>query len=266
MPYLRPNAEGDSSSQVGLRIDDQDNNTWKFCQGNSSSFSPDHHFCSTYRTMEKSLPTQEVALPTRTTSRPKRNVVAGILLPLAFLSYCFFPSALSPLPSVSKHHLHHLPTQCAQPAPLVPSGSDEVEAAFQYISSEAFRNGTILRLSGAVQVPTQSYDDMGVIGKDKRWDVMYDFAKYLKAAFPRVHKDLKVEKVNTHGLVFTWQGSDEALKPTLLMAHQDVVPVPDATLDAWTHPPFEGVYDGTYIWSVILGETHYCGCMLTMLQ
>jgi Gly-Xaa carboxypeptidase len=32
------------------------------------------------------------------------------------------------------------------------------------------------------------------------------------------------------------------------MAHQDVVPVPDSTVDAWTHPPFSGYYDGTFIW------------------
>jgi Gly-Xaa carboxypeptidase len=195
--------------------------------------------------MEKSLPTQEQ--PSRPAPASKRRIVAGILLPLAILSYYFAPSTLPPLASVSGSHGLQT-SQCAQPAPLVPAGSDELDEAFKYISSEAFRNGTIARLSGAVRVPTQSFDDLGEIGKDERWDVMYNFADYLKATFPRVHKDLKVEKVNTHGLLFTWQGSDEKLKPTLLMAHQDVVPVPDATVDAWTHPPFDGVYDGTYIW------------------
>lgn len=28
----------------------------------------------------------------------------------------------------------------------------------------------------------------------------------------------------------------------------DVVPVPAATVDAWTHPPFSGHYDGKFIW------------------
>lgn len=77
---------------------------------------------------------------------------------------------------------------------------------------------------------------------------MYKFADYLKKIFPRVHEHMEPEIVNTHGLIFTWKGSDKDLKPLLLMAHQDVVPVPNATVGAWTHPPFSGHYDGHYIW------------------
>lgn len=36
------------------------------------------------------------------------------------------------------------------------------------------------------------------------------------------HEKLHLELVNEHGLLYTWQGSDEQLKPILLMAHQDV--------------------------------------------
>lgn len=119
---------------------------------------------------------------------------------------------------------------------------------WDYLHTPAFENASIIRHSGAVKIPTQSFDDMGKIGEDKRWDILYEFADYLEATFPRTHSDLKVEKVNTHGLVYTWQGSDEKLKPLILMAHQDVVPVPDATVDAWDHPPFSGFFDGKFIW------------------
>lgn len=118
----------------------------------------------------------------------------------------------------------------------------------KYLESHTFRDTSIKRLSGAVQIPTESFDDLGEIGEDKRWDVMYDFAAYLKETFPVSHKTLSLEMVNTHGLLYTWKGQDEELKPTLLMAHQDVVPVPASTVDAWTHPPFSGFYDGKYIW------------------
>ncbi|KAI9699867.1 MAG: hypothetical protein M1820_007042 [Bogoriella megaspora] len=77
---------------------------------------------------------------------------------------------------------------------------------------------------------------------------MYDFAAFLKKQFPEIHRNLELEVVNIHGLVYTWHGSNVTLKPTVLMAHQDVVPVPNATVDSWTHPPFGGVYDGKYIW------------------
>lgn len=52
----------------------------------------------------------------------------------------------------------------------------------------------------------------------------------MKKTFPAVHETLKLEKVNTHGLFYTWKGTDESLKPTLLMAHTDVVPVPENTV------------------------------------
>lgn len=119
---------------------------------------------------------------------------------------------------------------------------------YKHISSASFKKRSIERLSGAVQIPTQSFDDLGTIEEDPRWEVMYPFAEYLKKTFPRVHEHMEPEVVNTHGLVYTYKGSDEDLKPLLLMAHQDVVPVPNETVSAWTHPPFSGYYDGTSIW------------------
>ena len=138
---------------------------------------------------------------------------------------------------------------CNQPDPMFPSHTThELDYAYDYISSDEFREGSIGRLSGAVQIPSESFDDLGLIGEDSRWEIMYKFADYLKKVFPRVHEHMSPEKVNTHGLVYTWEGSDSSLKPLLLMAHQDVVPVPNATVDAWTHPPFSGYYDGHYVW------------------
>jgi Gly-Xaa carboxypeptidase len=54
--------------------------------------------------------------------------------------------------------------------------------------------------------------------------------------------------INIYGLLYTWKGSNDSLKPLLLMAHMDVVPVDRKTTDDWTHPPFSGYYDGDYIW------------------
>lgn len=196
--------------------------------------------------MEKSLPIQEHSQPPRPASKSRR-ALAGVLIPLAVTAYLLNPFSSSQWPLGSGESGLQAP-KCVQPAPLFPSAGDELDRAYEHVASEAFRNGTIARLSGAVRIPTESFDDMGPIGEDKRWEIMYDFADYLKNTFPRVHKELKAETVNTHGLVYTWEGSNSDLKPTLLMAHQDVVPVPDATKDAWTHPPFDGVYDGSYVW------------------
>jgi Gly-Xaa carboxypeptidase len=199
-----------------------------------------------------SLPSMHSAEPERTKNAVfKRRLVIAI----AFL-LCYF-SAISILAQhpdlewpTAPFTAHKKPApKCGQVDPLRPAQTSKALAELEaYLASDHFRNASIARLSAAVQIPTESFDDMGPIGADERWDVFYDFAAYLRATFPLVHAHLRLDVVNVHGLVYTWPGSDAALKPTLLMAHQDVVPVPASTVSSWTHPPFAGHYDGKYVW------------------
>ncbi|KAJ9118393.1 hypothetical protein QFC24_006222 [Naganishia onofrii] len=89
---------------------------------------------------------------------------------------------------------------------------------------------------------------MGPVGTDPRWEPHFKFQKFLEDEYPGVYETLKHEMVNTHGHLFTWEGSDKALQPLLLMAHSDVVPVLPATLEKWTYPPFEGKTDDEWVW------------------
>jgi Gly-Xaa carboxypeptidase len=142
-----------------------------------------------------------------------------------------------------------LKSKCSQVEPLFPTKkTKELDDTEEYLNSAAFRDVAIDRLSGAVQIPTQSFDDMGEVNHDPRWAIFESFAEYLAKTFPLTHASLQLERVNTHGLLFTWTGTDPSLKPTLLMAHQDVVPVPDSTVKQWTYPPFSGHYDGKFVW------------------
>lgn len=77
---------------------------------------------------------------------------------------------------------------------------------------------------------------------------MSKFRKYLKRTFPLVHNHLDLERVNKHGLIYTWKGEIPFLKPSLFLAHQDVIPVPEETVSEWVHPPFSGFFDGNYVW------------------
>jgi Gly-Xaa carboxypeptidase len=140
--------------------------------------------------------------------------------------------------------------QCPQVEVLVPTiSTPALDLIIPTIESATYKNTSIALLSGAVQIPTVSRDEMGPPGDDEpRWDIFFKFADYLETSFPLIHEHLTREKVNTHGLVYTWKGSDPTLKPTLLLAHQDVVPVPESTIPTWTYPPFSGAFDGTYIW------------------
>jgi Gly-Xaa carboxypeptidase len=110
---------------------------------------------------------------------------------------------------------------CAQYEPLAPPPNDALDAQLVHLaSSPHFRNQTAQLLSGAVQVRSESFDDLGEVGEDARWDVFANVHAYLERSFPNVHKTLDKENVNKFGLLYTWKGKDESLKPLLLMAHQ----------------------------------------------
>lgn len=59
---------------------------------------------------------------------------------------------------------------------------------------------------------TESFDDMGD-HTDPRFEVMGNLHAYLEKTFPRVYAKLDVDKVQQYGLLLTWKGSDEKLKP-----------------------------------------------------
>jgi Gly-Xaa carboxypeptidase len=54
------------------------------------------------------------------------------------------------------------------------------------IGSDDFFDKSLKRMQGAVQIPTESFDDMGKVGEDPRWDVFIEFHDYLKKTFPLV--------------------------------------------------------------------------------
>ncbi|ESK94909.1 gly-x carboxypeptidase [Moniliophthora roreri MCA 2997] len=138
---------------------------------------------------------------------------------------------------------------CPQVSPLFPSSHARLDAQLDELyHTDAFKLNAYKLLGGAVRIPSESYDDLLPVGQDPRWDVFQDLHDFLESAFPRIHSDLKVTKVNTYGLVLHWQGSESALKPILLAAHQDVVPVDWSTVNQWMHPPYSGHFDGTWIW------------------
>lgn len=79
-------------------------------------------------------------------------------------------------------------------------------------------------------------------------EVFREFHAFLRERYPLLHQNLELTVINEFALCFKWKGSHEGFDPIALLAHQDVVPISDGTLDDWTHPPFDGVDDGEFIW------------------
>ena len=105
-------------------------------------------------------------------------------------------------------------------------------------------DSALARLAGAVRIPTVSTTDFAQTDTAQ----FGRFNRYLRQAFPRVYAQLKLEKFNGFGLLFTWPGSNAALKPALLLGHYDVVPVLPGTEGQWAQPPFAGVQANGYLY------------------
>ena len=102
-------------------------------------------------------------------------------------------------------------------------------------------DSALARLVGAVRIPTVSASDPAQTDTAQ----FGRFNRYLRQAFPRVFAQLKLEKFNDYGLLFTWPGRSPALKPMLLMGHYDVVP---GTEGKWAQPPFAGAQAAGYLY------------------
>ncbi|KAL2808961.1 hypothetical protein BJX63DRAFT_407166 [Aspergillus granulosus] len=135
--------------------------------------------------------------------------------------------------------------QCDLPPVLDPARDGLPSAESLFTSHEALET-QVERHQALVQVPSICWDDMGEIETDERWAPFYRLFDVFKKNYPAVHKHAQIDKINTFGLLYTFTGSDPTLKPTLLTAHQDVVPVADES--TWRYPPFEAHFDGEYIW------------------
>ncbi|KAG8984577.1 hypothetical protein FRB93_006422 [Tulasnella sp. JGI-2019a] len=138
---------------------------------------------------------------------------------------------------------------CVQEDPIRPIVNHEIAGHLSSVyGGQEFSSRAADWLGGAIRIPTEIFDDIGPVGEDPRWDVFAEFHEYLREAFPKVHQELSLFKVNTYGLLYTWQGSDPSLKPIMLMNHQDVVPVEPRTYSQWQEPPYSGVLKDGWIW------------------
>jgi carboxypeptidase PM20D1 len=113
-------------------------------------------------------------------------------------------------------------------------------------------------LSRAIQIQTISHPE-----RDNTADLAL-FRDFLAETYPLMHARLDPINLGEGSLFFTWEGSDPALQPIVLLAHQDVVPVEPGTEDQWTHPPFAGTIADGFVWG--RGALDMKGHLITLLH
>lgn len=98
----------------------------------------------------------------------------------------------------------------------------------------------IADLVDMIRCKTVSYRDESLVDRG-------EFAKFeqlLKERFPLIHESLELKKIGKTGLLYHLKGKSSK-KPSVCMAHYDVVPVSEET---WTKPAFEGLIEDGCIW------------------
>jgi carboxypeptidase PM20D1 len=75
-----------------------------------------------------------------------------------------------------------------------------------------------------------------------------NFHKFLATTYPLIHATFTQESVARYSLLYKWEGKNSGLKPIILMAHQDVVPIEEATKEMWSVDPFSGELKDDFIW------------------
>ncbi|MCW2833827.1 MAG: dapE 2 [Nocardioides sp.] len=119
----------------------------------------------------------------------------------------------------------------------------------------------VAKLQALVRIPTVSDRDPALVDTAAFDRQLVELADQ----FPRLHDQLELTRVGTHGLLFRWPGSSDD-RPVVLMAHLDVVPVDESA--PWQHPPFDGeIHDsptGAAIWG--RGTLDDKGCVVAICE
>lgn len=93
-------------------------------------------------------------------------------------------------------------------------------------------DGAVDRFVEAISIRTISFENE----EDFDSTQFKKFNTFLEDSYPLVHSELEHKTFSEFSHLFSWKGTDPSLKPIVLMAHIDAVPI--ATPSAWSVHPF----------------------------
>ncbi len=117
-----------------------------------------------------------------------------------------------------------------------PAAAAPVETAPVTVDEEKI----VADMADMIRCRTVSYNDESLIDRA-------EFAKFealLQERFPHIQAASTFTKIGKTGLLYHIPGKS-AEKPSVMMAHYDVVPIEEA---GWEKPAFEGILENGYLW------------------
>lgn len=106
-----------------------------------------------------------------------------------------------------------------------------------------YDSAAVQRFSKSIQLPTVSYDN-----GQRDTAAFLNMLALLDESFPLVKQRMWQTTVNNFTRLYKWEGSDTTLRPALLYAHYDVVPIETTSMNDWKHAPFSGDVDAEFVW------------------
>lgn len=106
------------------------------------------------------------------------------------------------------------------------------------------RPGSLGRFSKAIQIKTVSPENKADFDS-----IQFErFNQFLVDSYPLIDSLLDHQMFNGFSHLFTWKGSNQGLKPAVLMGHYDVVPVIEENRKYWKENPFGGDVVRDTVW------------------
>ncbi len=103
---------------------------------------------------------------------------------------------------------------------------------------------SVNHLSEAIKIKTISHEQP----EDFDSTAFKAFTDFLLESYPNVHNTLIKTSINHFSALYQWAGTNPDLKPVVLVAHLDVVPVPDEDINEWKAAPYSGEIKDEIIW------------------
>jgi carboxypeptidase PM20D1 len=119
-----------------------------------------------------------------------------------------------------------------------------VQVEHDQVSLFNINNNSIKNFSSAIQIKTVSPENE----KDFDSTAFIKFSNFLHHTYPLTDSILEKKTFNSFSFLYKWEGSNSNLKPIVLMAHLDVVPVIKENLIDWKNNPFGGEIINDTIW------------------